>query len=172
MDSDQNLGSTNISDLVNNDTDTNDEIVNKILDELEDDNNDSDFMDENIHNDNLDNDFNDNLDDNLDNNLHDNLHNNNIVDMPSMPSIPSIPKLQSSTMDNFSLKNICNLLKHPLSVFIIVLLINNHITIKHFLNIKFLVNDTNELNIIGYVIQAFIISILFLIIEQFILINI
>ena len=86
--------------------------------------------------------------------------------------MPSMPNLQSSTTDKFSINNICSLLKHPVSVFIIVLLVNNHITINHFLNIKFLVNDDNNLNIIGYIIQAFIISILFLIIEQFILINI
>ena len=73
--------------------------------------------------------------------------------------------------DNFSIENLCNIFKYPVAVFIITLAVNNNISIQHFLNIKFLNSDGN-LNLIGYIIQAFIISILFLITNQFILINI
>lgn len=166
---DQNLGSTNIADLVNNESDTNDEIVNKILDELED--NDSDDFGDNSPQYNMDNMNMNNMDmDNMDMDMDmDNMDMDNSMNMDK--SMTNSLNMNNFT-DNLSIENLCNIFKYPLAVFIITLAVNNHISIQHFLNIKFLQSDDNTLNIIGYVIQAFIISILFLITNQFILINI
>ena len=156
----QNLGSTNISDLVNNESDTNDEIVNKILDELED--NESDDFGDNSPPYSMDNMNMDNMNMDMDNTHID----NTIVDNSISDTLTA-----NSITDNLSIENLCNIFKYPVAVFIIVLVVNNNISYKQFLNIKFLV-DNDNLNLIGYVIQAFIISILFLITNQFILINI
>jgi len=153
--SDENLGSTNITDIVNNNTEEDDEIVNKILGELDD--NESE-------------DFNDNLQEN-------NIINNNeeMEIMEPQQNYNTGQQLfnenKNSMLPDLSINSICNLLKYPVVIFIISLAINNPVVNKHLLNITFF-TDNNNLNIIGYCIQAFLISILFLIVNQFVLVNI
>ena len=153
--SDENLGSTNITDIVNNNTEEDDEIVNKILGELDD--NESE-------------DFNENFPEN-------NIINNN-EEMPMMEPQENyntgkelFNQNKNSMLPDLSINSICDLLKYPVVIFIISLAINNPVVNKHLLNITFF-TDNNNLNIIGYCVQAFLISILFLIVNQFVLVNI
>jgi len=153
--SDENLGSTNITDIVNNNTEEDDEIVNKILGELDD--NESE-------------DFNENFPEN-------NIINNN-EEMKMMEPQENYNTGQqlfnenkNSMLPDLSINSICDLLKYPIVIFIISLAINNPVVNKHLLNITFF-TDNNNLNIIGYCVQAFLISILFLIVNQFVLVNI
>lgn len=153
--SDENLGSTNITDIVNNNTEEDDEIVNKILGELDD--NESEDFNENFPENNI-------------------INNNEEMEMiEPQENYNTGQQLfnenKNSMLPDLSINSICNLLKYPIVIFIISLAINNPVVNKHLLNITFF-TDNNNLNIIGYCVQAFLISILFLIVNQFVLVNI
>ena len=153
--SDENLGSTNITDIVNNNTEEDDEIVNKILGELDD--NESEDFNENFPENNI-------------------INNNEQMEMiEPQENYNTGQQLfnenKNSMLPDLSINSICDLLKYPIVIFIISLAINNPVVNKHLLNITFFTNN-NNLNIIGYCLQAFLISILFLIVNQFVLVNI
>jgi|TARA_Y100000591_G_C21261109_1_gene418221 hypothetical protein len=153
--SDENLGSTNITDIVNNNTEEDDEIVNKILGELDD--NESEDFNENFEENNI-------------------INNNEQMEMMEPQQNYNLEQQSSNQNNNslvpdLSINSICDLLKYPVVIFIISLAINNPVVNKHLLNITFF-TDNNNLNIIGYCVQAFLISILFLIVNQFVLVNI
>ena len=153
--SDENLGSTNITDIVNNNTEEDDEIVNKILGELDD--NESEDFNENFPENNI-------------------INNNEQMEMiEPQENYNTGQQLfnenKNSMLHDLSINSICDLLKYPIVIFIISLAINNPVVNKHLLNITFF-TDNNNLNIIGYCVQAFLISILFLIVNQFVLVNI
>lgn len=153
--SDENLGSTNITDIVNNNTEEDDEIVNKILGELDD--NESEDFNENFPENNI-------------------INNNEEMEMMEPQENYNIGQQlinenKNSMLPDLSINSICDLLKYPIVIFIISLAINNPVVNKHLLNITFF-TDNNNLNIIGYCVQAFLISILFLIVNQFVLVNI
>lgn len=153
--SDENLGSTNITDIVNNNTEEDDEIVNKILGELDD--NESEDFNENFPENNI-------------------INNNEQMEMiEPQENYNTGQQLfnenKNSMLPDLSINSICDLLKYPIVIFIISLAINNPVVNKHLLNITFF-TDNNNLNIIGYCLQAFLISILFLIVNQFVLVNI
>jgi len=153
--SDENLGSTNITDIVNNNTEEDDEIVNKILGELDD--NESEDFNENFPENNIinNNEQMERIEPQENYNTRQQLFNEN----------------KNSMLPDLSINSICDLLKYPIVIFIISLAINNPVVNKHLLNITFF-TDNNNLNIIGYCVQAFLISILFLIVNQFVLVNI
>ena len=153
--SDENLGSTNITDIVNNNTEEDDEIVNKILGELDD--NESEDFNENFPENNI-------------------INNNEKMEMMEPQENYNtgqelFNQNKNSMLPDLSINSICDLLKYPVVIFIISLAINNPVVNKHLLNITFF-TDNNNLNIIGYCVQAFLISVLFLIVNQFVLVNI
>ena len=140
----ENLGSTNIADLVNeDDTDINDDMVDKILNELEntekDDNCDQD-MDFNEMN-NQDMEFN-NMDFSNENNIdfrnNDNIdfRNNDTIDFRNNDNIElnesdnTVKKINSILVDNtenhiLSLNSLITHFKLPLIVFLLVIFLNN-----------------------------------------------
>lgn len=145
----ENLGSTNIADLVNeDDTDINDDMVDKILNELEntekDDNCDQD-MDFNEMN-NQDMEFN-NMDFSNENNIdfrnNDNIdfRNNDTIDFRNNDNIElnesdnTVKKINSILVDNtenhiLSLNSLITHFKLPLIVFLLVIFLNNSFVTK------------------------------------------
>ena len=153
--SNENLGSTNIADIVNNNTEDDDEIVNKILGELED--NESEDFNEQFEDNNM-------LNNNEQMNIMESSNNNKSEQILTNSD-------KNSMIPDLSINSICSLLKYPVVIFIITFAINNPVVNKHLINITFF-TENNNLNLIGYGLQAFLISILFLIVNQFVLINI
>jgi len=137
----ENLGSTNIADLVNeDDTDINDDMVDKILNELENtekDDNCEQNMDFNEMN-NQDMEFN-NMDFSNENNID--FRNNDTIDFRNNDNIElnesenTVKKINSILVDNtenhiLSLNSLITHFKLPLIVFLLVIFLNNSFVIK------------------------------------------
>tara|TARA_Y100000591_G_C21812003_1_gene688464 strand:- start:501 stop:1043 length:543 start_codon:yes stop_codon:yes gene_type:complete len=173
------LGSTNITDLVNEeDTDINDDMVEKILHEL-----DNGEPAENIQEDNI-NDF-ENMNDfsNMDyspNNIqlndrtfnHPNFTNQNSINSADLEESTNTKNVNSilndSGEDLFCFNNILNQCKLPILVFIIVLLFNNPIVTDILSDtISNLIKNKTINNYISLFIRATISAILAYIIKYF-----
>ena len=130
------LNNTNTDNVTTNETEVDQEVVNKILAEL-DDNDESD-------NDEIDYNLNDSI-----NKLNIDKDNENIQDINETD--------YSDILEKF---------KVPVLVLIVVLLVNNTYVIKMLLNVKFLANANNELNITGYVIIGLLIALLVFLLNE------
>ena len=130
------MNNVNIENVTTNETEVDQEVVNKILAEL-DDNEESD-------------------NDEIEYNLNDSINKLNI-DKDS-------ENIQDANETDYS--DILEKFKLPVLVLIIVLLVNNTYVVKMLLNVKFLANVNNELNITGYVIIGLLIALLVFILNE------
>lgn len=130
------MNNTNTENVTTNETEVDQEVVNKILAEL-DDNDESD-------------------NDEIDYNLNDSINKLNIdKDDENIQDINETD--YSDILDKF---------KVPVLVLIVVLLVNNTYVVKMLLNVKFLANANNELNITGYVIIGLLIALLVFLLNE------
>lgn len=130
------MNNVNIENATTNETEVDQEVVNKILAEL-DDNEESD-------------------NDEIEYNLNDSINKLNI-DKDS-------ENIQDANETDYS--DILEKFKLPVLVLIIVLLVNNTYVVKMLLNVKFLANANNELNITGYVIIGLLIALLVFVLNE------
>tara|TARA_Y100000768_G_scaffold96675_2_gene70415 strand:- start:495 stop:974 length:480 start_codon:yes stop_codon:yes gene_type:complete len=130
------MNNVNIENVTTNETEVDQEVVNKILAEL-DDNEETD-------------------NDEIEYNLNDSINKLNI-DKDS-------ENIQDANETDYS--DILEKFKLPVLVLIIVLLVNNTYVVKMLLNVKFLANVNNELNITGYVIIGLLIALLVFILNE------
>ena len=180
-----NLGTTKINDIVQTSELTeNDTVVETILKELEGDN-DDDNDELNLNNNDIyyqgtdddnENDFNNNEFNNVINNNENTTENkmfedNNMIKednsvlgdiMPDFIKSPSSDVSIMFTIDEFG--NSClNTIKYGIIVFLIVILINNNLVIKHLSSIKIFIED-DKLNTYAYLLQAGLCGVIFIII--------
>lgn len=135
----QSMNNTNTDNVTTNETEVDQEVVNKILAEL-DDNDDNDESDN----------------DEIDYNLNDSI---NKLDIDK-----NTENIQDINETDYS--DILEKFKVPVLVLIVVLLVNNTYVIKMLLNVKFLANANNELNITGYVIIGLLIALLVFLLNE------
>ena len=179
------LSSTNINDIINeDDTEINDDVVDKILNELEnsdvtqnnnirneDDFRNSDIRNNNFRNDNFDNDF----DNDFDNQYFkkedfgtDTFKNNDNESENTISKINTILNLDADY--NFSIFNlIFSDLKKTIIVVLIMLLLNNSLIVNFLYNlISKLISSKFINNNISLIIRALLTGILFYLSEKFI----
>lgn len=184
----ENLGTTKINDIVQTSELTeNDAVVETILKELEGDDDDEDDLNlnsndiyypgteddnDNNNNDFINNDFNNHITNNDPNIEKQMLQDNNMINEDKsvmndiMPDfLNSGTNTDVSDMFNFGeLGNSClNTIKYGIIVFLIVMLINNQLVIKHLSSIKLFIED-DKLNTYSYILQASLCAVIFIII--------
>ena len=183
------LSSTNINDIINeDDTEINDDVVDKILNELEnsdvtqnnnirneDDFRNSDIRNNNFKNDDFDNNFDNDFDNDFDNQYFkkedfgtDTFKNNDNESENTISKINTILNLDADY--NFSIFNlIFSDLKKTIIVVLIMLLLNNSLIVNFLYNlISKLISSKFINNNISLIIRALLTGILFYLSEKFI----
>ena len=171
----EDLGSTNITDLINDDdTDMNDDMVNKILNELENDepqeNNDLNSMEEN----NFENDLNNTFSTNQKNPILDfrdpDFNNHNNINLESENTVNKINSIinDSNGLEISSIANIINKFKLPIIVFILCIVFNNPLIIEALSNIlSIIIKNNNISSYISLTLRTIIISLILFLINYF-----
>ena len=172
----EDLGSTNITDLINDDdTDMNDDMVNKILNELENEepqeNNDLNLMEENHFENDLNNTFSTNQKNPiLDFRDPDFNTNNNNINLESENTVNKINSIinDSNGLEISSITTIIANFKLPIIVFILCIVFNNPLIIETISNIlSIMIKNNNISSYISLTLRTIIISLILFLINYF-----
>jgi hypothetical protein len=176
----EDLGSTNITDLINeDDTDMNDDMVNKILNELENEDaqpvqnnfeNDNNFdMDNNSFEQEITNTFSQKRNPTLDFRDPDFNHQNNI-NLESENTVKKINSIidDSNGLELSSISSIINNFKIPLIVFILCIVFNNPVIIDILSNLlHYIIKNTTITSYISLILRTIIITIIIFLLKTF-----
>ena len=173
----EDLGSTNITDLINEeDTDMNDEMVNKILNELE---NDAPPENNNFNIEN--NDINNNFEQELSNNFiqqrnptldfrDPDFNTQNNINFESENTINKINSIvsNSNSLELSSISSIINKFKIPIIVFILSIVFNNPMLTEILHNLLFnIIKNKNISSYISLILRTIFISIILFLLKYF-----
>tara|TARA_B110001452_G_scaffold177939_1_gene149292 strand:- start:415 stop:945 length:531 start_codon:yes stop_codon:yes gene_type:complete len=171
----EDLGSTNITDLINDDdTDMNDDMVNKILNELEneepEDNNDLNLMEENSFHNDLNNTFSTNQKNPILDFRDPDFNNHNNINLESENTVNKINSIinDSNGLEISSIATIINNFKLPLIVFILCIVFNNPLIMETISNIlSNIIKNNNISSYISLTLRTIIISLILFLINYF-----
>tara|TARA_B110000114_G_C15015920_1_gene366826 strand:- start:265 stop:816 length:552 start_codon:yes stop_codon:yes gene_type:complete len=178
----EDLGSTNITDLINeDDTDMNDEMVNKILNELENSEPSNDNNNFNIENDNMDNTFEQEISNTFSKNRNPTLDfrdpdfrdpdfNQTNINLESENTVNKINSIinDSNGLELSSISSIINKLKIPIIVFILSIVFNNPMVIEILYNLLFnIIKNKNISSYISLFLRTIFISIILFLLNYF-----
>ena len=171
----EDLGSTNITDLINDDdTDMNDDMVNKILNELEneepEDNNDLNLMEENSFHNDLNNTFSTNQKNPILDFRDPDFNNHNNINLESENTVNKINSIinDSNGLEISSITTIIANFKLPIIVFILCIVFNNPLIIETISNIlSIMIKNNNISSYISLTLRTIIISLILFLINYF-----
>jgi len=171
----EDLGSTNITDLINDDdTDMNDDMVNKILNELENEepqeNNDLNLMEENHFENDLNNTFSTNQKNPILDFRDPDFNNHNNINLESENTVNKINSIinDSNGLEISSITTIINKFKLPIIVFILCIVFNNPLIIETFSNIlSIIIKNNNISSYISLTLRTILISLILFLINYF-----